>query len=220
MEINFSTQTRLFLGLYEIELNRYLRQLCTRGSKSFDVGGQFGYDALVIAKLSGGPVLSFECDPAMCGELRENVRSNVRFRRQIQVMEAFVTSESDPSSNRVTLDDVAFCETGFVPDFIKMDIEGSELDALLGARRLLGEHHPSLLVETHSQELERDCLDLVHSFGYGTVVVSTRRWLPDYRPSEHNRWFIATHGATPFVSRRRRSAARLTDFETDVPPRL
>ena len=32
-------------------------------------------------------------------------------------------------------------------DFIKLDIEGSELDALLGARRMLSHFHPTIVAE-------------------------------------------------------------------------
>src|SRR5213596_2760948 len=48
MEIDFSCQTRLYLGLYETEVNRHLRALCRPGFAGFDVGGQSGYDALLI----------------------------------------------------------------------------------------------------------------------------------------------------------------------------
>ncbi len=44
MEIDFRRgQTRLYLGLYEVELNGHLRELCRPGYRSFDVGGQLGY---------------------------------------------------------------------------------------------------------------------------------------------------------------------------------
>lgn len=41
-------------------------------------------------------------------------------------------------------------EAGLVPDFVKMDIEGAEHEALLGARCLAKEHRPKFLVEMHS----------------------------------------------------------------------
>lgn len=45
--------------------------------------------------------------------------------------------------NCVRLDDVAFPDP---PTYIKMDIEGSELEALWGARRILKEHSPVLTI--------------------------------------------------------------------------
>lgn len=40
------------------------------------------------------------------------------------------------------------------PACIKMDVEGSEYLVLRGAERLLADHHPYLVLETHGQEIE------------------------------------------------------------------
>jgi hypothetical protein len=195
LDIDFSVQTKMFLGLYEIELNRHFRRLCLPGFNCLDVGAQFGYDALLLAKLSRGRVASFECDPDMYGELCRNVAYNDELRPHIEVVQGFVTSETRESEGWLALDDIVFGGRLFVPDFIKMDIEGGELAALLGARRILEEHHPNLLIETHSRQLETDCLALVSSLGYRTTIIETRTLLPDYRPAEHNRWFVASHAS-------------------------
>ena len=39
-----------YSSVYELELNRWLRRLCRPGYTAYDVGGQLGYDALVLAK--------------------------------------------------------------------------------------------------------------------------------------------------------------------------
>lgn len=47
------------------------------------------------------------------------------------------------------------------PDFLKIDVEGSEVDVLLGAERLLDEVRPQIIVEVHSEvngPLVRDLL--------------------------------------------------------------
>jgi hypothetical protein len=197
IEIDFAVQTKMFLGMYEVELNRHLRRLVRPGCLCFDVGAQFGYDALVLAKLSGAPVVSIECDGEVFPELRRNVDANPGLRDRIDLVDAFVAATTDPAAGTVSLDDLAFGGAHFVPGFVKIDIEGGELDALRGSRRLLAEHRPGLLVETHSAQLEAGCLDLVHAFGYTTSVVDARRFLPDYRPVEHNRWFVASHPSPP-----------------------
>jgi hypothetical protein len=195
IEIDFSVQTKMFLGMYEVELNKYLRRLVRPGCASFDVGAQFGYDALVLAKLSGARVASIECDAGVIPELRRNIDSNPTLRDQIELIDGFVAATTDHEKGTIALDDLAYGGALFVPDFIKMDIEGGELDALMGSRRILEERHPDLLVETHSAQLESECLDLIRSFGYQGTIVDTRRFLPDYRPTEHNRWFVASHTA-------------------------
>jgi len=40
--------------------------------------------------------------------------------------------------------------TGIIPDVIKVDIEGAEVDFLRGGLRTLKKHKPSLFIETHN----------------------------------------------------------------------
>jgi len=50
IDADITQHKRLLVGLYELELNRWLRRLCRPGYTAYDVGGQLGYDALVLAK--------------------------------------------------------------------------------------------------------------------------------------------------------------------------
>jgi hypothetical protein len=79
----------------------------------------------------------------------------------------------------------------FIPRFVKMDIEGGEAKALRGAERLLSRHRPDLLIEVHGRQIEDECVDTLRSHNYHLSTVDPRRWIPDYRPLEHNRWLIA-----------------------------
>ncbi len=48
----------------------------------------------------------------------------------------------------ISLDD--FCDKfALRPDFLKMDIEGAEYDALLGAKKTISQCRPKLLIELH-----------------------------------------------------------------------
>lgn len=183
--------TGMYLGLYELELNRYLRRLCRPGYRCFDVGGQYGYDSLVLAKLSRNRVITFECEQELCRQISHSIAANPSLEELVSIRHAFVGRVTRPSTLHISLDDVAYAQDGFLPDFVKMDIEGGEFDALLGAQRLLAERHPTLIVEVHSIELEKQCGRLLQALGYSPIVVSPRRWLRDNRPTGHNRWLIA-----------------------------
>jgi len=186
MRIDFQHQTRMYLGLYEIELNRYLRRMLAPGITAFDVGGQHGYDALVIAKHTGAPVACFECDPVCVRGMSESFTLNPHIASLIEPVEALVGEDRD----ELGLDEWAY-NVGFVPDFIKIDIDGGELAALRSAKRILRGRHPALIVETHSRDLERACGLLLREHGYRPLVVNQRRIWPDLRPVEHNRWLVA-----------------------------
>ena len=74
------------------------------------------------------------------------------------------------------------------PDFLKLDVDGGEVDVLEGAPL---PDIPAVIVETHSRELEQECGKLLMEAGHEVMVVN-QRWLsPDFRPSEHNRWLVA-----------------------------
>lgn len=182
---------QMFLGLYEVELSRHLRALAFPGAKAFDVGGSIGYDALVLARLTKGPVVSVECDPRLAGELAANAARNPTLG---PVVVETVAVSSTTTSTTITLDDLM--ARHFVPDLVKMDIEGAETEALRGATQLLA-RHPGIVLEVHGERTEGDCIELLDAAGYAApIVVDPRRWLPEHRPLPHNRWLIL-HGSSP-----------------------
>lgn len=189
LPLDFALHTRLYLGLYEIELNRFMRAFCTPGLRSFDVGAQIGYDALMLARLTAAPCISFEADPQLAQKLETTFAANGEVGALITPRHATI-ARSTTADGALALDDVAF-EEGFAPGVIKLDIDGGEVDALHGAQRILREIRPHLIVETHSAELERDCAMLMRDAGYRPRIVHQRLVWADLRPPEHNRWLVA-----------------------------
>ena len=51
------------------------------------------------------------------------------------------------------------------PDFIKMDIEGADADALAGAERVLKEARPTWLIELHGPDCERGVRRILRRHG-------------------------------------------------------
>lgn len=192
--VDFARHTRLYMGLYEVELNRHLRTLCTLGMPTFDVGAQLGYDALVLARLSRAPVLSFEADHALAQTMVETFLANRDISGLLSARHATIARTS--GGGKISLDDVAYGD-GFVPGLIKFDIDGGEVEALKGSGRLLREARPHLVIETHSLELERDCALLLKAAGYRPRIVHQRTVWPDHRPTSHNRWLVAEGSPQP-----------------------
>lgn len=182
MLIDFQKDASLWAGLYEIEVEPHLRALLRPAMNCFDVGGAGGYDALIMAKRTSGRVLSFECSPREAQTMRATFARNPY---PIAVVEAFVGH----GDGQLTLD--AAAAAYFTPEFIKIDIEGAEADALRGAERILSGCKPSLLVETHGKDTEEQCLEILARHAYSVEIVNQRSWLKERRPLPHNRWLVA-----------------------------
>lgn len=80
--------------------------------------------------------------------------------------------------------DTLVAETGKVPDFVKVDTEGHEYQALCGATDLLRDHKPRWLIEFHTQDLHDKCVALLESHGYEVETVRH----PHYPEGSHMYW--------------------------------
>jgi FkbM family methyltransferase len=165
-------------GLYEVPAQEVLTSFLRAGDCFYDVGAHIGFFSLLAARLVGeqGTVIAFEPDPRNAGILRTTAVKNKL--SQIRVVEAAVWSSSgaleferaDAASSRVdgqvgqianlnrdrirvsgvALDDYVRGRESPPPNFLKIDVEAAELEALQGAAELFKTHRPSLLCEVHN----------------------------------------------------------------------
>jgi FkbM family methyltransferase len=116
-----------------------------------------------------GQIVAIEPDPANCKALHTWVKSlPLEMQNKVRVVQSAVGSRREMVTFNATgtvdssigegsyqvqcapLDDIL---ADAAPTFIKMDIEGAEPDALLGARRVISEHVPALAICLyHAQE--------------------------------------------------------------------
>ena len=188
MDIDLSSQLRPYFGIYETELAPYFKRLVTSGANCFDIGGREGYYALVMAKLSRGKVASFECEHAEIEPMRQTFARNPLL--SIQVVEAFVGAKD--GDGFMTIDRAA--QEIFVPNFIKMDIEGGEEGALEGASETLAKHRPNLIIEVHGADKEARCVSILRSFHYQITFIDQSKILADSFRTGYNRWIAAVPG--------------------------
>jgi FkbM family methyltransferase len=169
------------------------------GDVVWDVGAHIGFFSLLASRLVGpaGEVVAFEPVAQNRSRLKKNLSLNpvqnvsVRSEAVAAISGKAVLHPRGSSSMWsliqdgrrangllavcITLDDVAR-ETG-APALIKVDVEDAELDVLRGARRLLRDHRPTILVEL----LDPSDIKKVHSIadGYVTRRLSDSHWALD-----------------------------------------
>jgi SAM-dependent methyltransferase len=175
-----------WVGLWESELARPLREILRPGMRCLDVGCFNAIYALLFAKRCRAPVIAYEPDPVAVARCERNLALNPELASWITLRPVAVGGHA--GDGVVTLDEDLADEP---VDFMLIDVDRGEMDVLSGALELLARQRPQLIVETHSIELERACGDLLLSAGYRPRVITNRRLLPQNRPIPHNRWLVA-----------------------------
>lgn len=182
-------------NLWEPPVQIALRDLCRPGDIVFDVGANFGGLTTAMSRMVGsrGIVCAFEASPRIIGICQKNVVMSGC--NNVQVYHSAVYSKSHEtvpiylgghlndsiySTNEaetaafniktIALDDfVAF--TNLVPNLIKMDIEGAEFDAIVGATNTISSAKPHLILET--QPTDTRCLDFLRDQGYLAIDLNS-----------------------------------------------
>ncbi len=171
VDTRYKVERIMWSGLYEPALIRFLQSQNIAGWHCFDVGANVGAISLVLAKLVGetGSVTSFEPGPPNLVRLRANIALNPKLASRVEVVEAGVGSRpgelwweeeagnpgnallSDHGTHRIvvlTIDDFVRNRNVQRLDFMKIDVEGMELEVMIGARQTLQAFHPILYFET------------------------------------------------------------------------
>ncbi len=169
------------------------------GGVLFDLGAHCGLiSSLWCAAKTGNRVCSFEPSPALVRRLAEikelNQFNNRMVISQVGIGESngvaamlmdpvggFVQTRhfdhsmwSAPESIEVSIETIeaASARLGVVPDFIKIDIEGYEYEAIKGSASFLSKHRPVLFLELHLNYLEqrklspKGVVELLEQCGY------------------------------------------------------
>lgn len=188
---------RCWLGSYEVDKQVLLERMIKPGSVVWDVGANAGFYTLALSRLTGpqGHVYSFEPFGSNVQMLNRHVElNNLRNTTVVQCaltgavgLCGFDTGVSHQtgflSEDRkdylvpcFTADEFLRTRPEAVPSLLKIDVEGAESGMLEGARQLLLEHHPVLLLALHGQVQVKKCHKILEEYGYR---VAERRNDPD-----------------------------------------
>jgi FkbM family methyltransferase len=168
---------RKMLCGYEASVLRAVERFVAPGSYCIDVGANVGPVTLALARQVGssGRVLAIEPGPPYVARLRRNLQANPRLKDRVVILQAGISETGGSLLWRpdplhpfnaglshvhatsvpgevlvpVTTLDAAVAQQGWGRvDFIKIDVEGMELEVLRGARGTLGSLRPVVLFET------------------------------------------------------------------------
>lgn len=176
-----------WLGSYEYRKQQVIGNTIKPGTIAFDIGAHVGFYTLLFSKLTGaseGKVFAFEPFPPNISYLRKHIAINRV--TNVEVLEMAVSDSSGttffsqgPSGStgrigdsgefkvkQTSIDELLAQERLPAPHYMKIDIEGAEFRALLGAEATLREFHPLIFLATHGEEVHHNCCKFLTSLGY------------------------------------------------------
>lgn len=195
------------LGSYERRLVSVLKKHITSGMVAYDVGANAGYMTLVMAKLvtPEGQIHSFEPDPKNLRALELNLQTN-RVVNGVVCPKAVTTSSGSVTfatfeyslvghiAGNTTPDDAVLLDVPSVsiddwiyrhdhapPHFMKIDVEGAEVDVLQGASSVLSHIRPIVLCEVRAGRDWEQVKQLMESHRYAFDILEGERGMAKAR---------------------------------------
>lgn len=181
-------------GCWESHVLSYICSFIKEGMVAVDVGANAGYHTLVMAQRVGpsGKVYAFEPNPLTRQRLERNLTLNPELAERtivshngIGALEKIMHVQSDDRSgslgNAMLVNDQSHANSTavkvvtldqHVPEkisFLKIDVEGMELDVLHGARQHIAHERPVIVFETITTappEAHKPVEDFLSTFDY------------------------------------------------------
>jgi len=191
-------------GKFEEFETQIVKKIIQEGSTVVDLGANIGYYTLIFARLVGnkGKVFAFEPDPENFHILEKNLEinnyKNIILERQAVSNKSgklrlyldnknkgahtiFETEDNDSSIeiDSITLDDYFRNFKGKI-DFIKMDIEGGEAEAVEGMSSLLKRGSLIIMTEFNPFVLKKigkdplGCISLLQSYNFDIYHIDSK----------------------------------------------
>ena|ERR1700720_1331734 len=174
-----------WLGTYESEMQKSVAKEIKPGDVFYDVGANVGFYSLLGAVVaSPGKVYAFEPLSTNIDYLVKHLKLNKI--HNVEVIDVAVSdavgsapfqAEETRAMGRLGTSGGVYVRTSTLdalikeqkiapPCCIKMDIEGAEFRALLGAKQCFARYRPKLFLATHGESVQQQCRQLLKSWNY------------------------------------------------------
>ena len=178
-----------WLGSFELDKVDQFASNLGEGQVVYDIGANVGYYTLIssIGVGKGGRVFAFEPLPANIDYLNKHLEINhvmnvnifsvavsdsegiVRFDKGPNRFMGRISSDGEIEVKMISLDSLYEHGKIQLPDLIKIDVEGAELEVLRGAKKLILASTPTIFLATHDKNLpgvHRGCIKFLQNIGY------------------------------------------------------
>lgn len=191
MSLHLKREKAYWLGIHELEVQRYFTEMIKPGFVIYDIGANIGFYSLLASKLAGpsGQCFAFEPVPRNIDRLKRNIELNQMHNVNIvpmAVSDSYRQGVFKPGVNDsmgtliydkqvqdglisvpvTTIDRFVLEDGNPPPNFIKMDIEGEEGNAIIGMREVLKKFRPYIVCELSGYESSSIVWDTLKDMKY------------------------------------------------------
>jgi FkbM family methyltransferase len=162
------------------------------GDVFFDIGAHFGYYSAIVAMINNGSgkIFAFEPRPMNAKFFRKHMKINdfknvtlieaavgesdkdVRFDTGHGSATGRVSAEGDLRVKQVSIDRMVEDGSLPVPGFIKIDVEGGEIEVLKGSKEVISKYRPKMIIATHNPECYQFVTDFLNRNMYHFEVLN------------------------------------------------
>lgn len=187
-----SSGSKYILGIQEVYKTDAFVSNFKKGDTFYDIGAHVGYFSAIAASINNGSgeIFAFEPRPMNIKFFRKHMQVN-RF-LNVRLFEAAVGDCEkevgfDPGHGSAT---GHVCSDGKIkvrqlwidqmirdglissPDFVKIDVEGAEMDVLRGLKDVISDRRPKMLIATHNNKCHSFVLDFLRKHDYKLQVLN------------------------------------------------
>lgn len=201
-DITKTTQRIMYFNyVYEPKIVNLYKRVLKQGQGVVDVGAHIGYFTFLAVNLVGekGHVFAFEPHPSNFEILNQNIKNNkisniITEKCALSDKEGYEQFYYHPLnegggklgkineclSSSITVHTTRFDNFYYTKihniniDFIKIDVEGSELKVLLGMKNIIGLKHPFILVEFLERIPRLEIIVFLKKYGYKHFIDITK----------------------------------------------
>lgn len=183
---SLTTGMNFLTGKYEPEKTATLAAEVRPGDVVFDIGAHVGYFTVLMSQAVGtaGRVYAFEPRPLNLRFLRRHIAVNgcsnveilgvsvgdrpgpARLETRIGTGTGHISATGNVEVDMVSVDTLVDSGRLPAPTFMKIDVEGGEMNVLQGALRVLERHRPRMVLATHGDDIDRRCREFLTPLGY------------------------------------------------------
>ena len=198
--VSENTQWAPIIGRWEPAMQKIIANTVNEGNIFYDLGANFGLHGLLSAKYLGanGYIYNFDPLPSNLEEIKVNYALN-GVENYTNIQKAVSNKNGNTEFNvahhngqgslgikregsgkivvETTTLDSFISDSNPLPDFIKMDIEGAEGDALEGFVQHIEKSFPVMIIELHSPEADKKVGQFLKFYKYDAYRFDTFKGL-------------------------------------------